>query len=363
MSRAKPIVAVKSAGAARAYPDDGVAVPPGTLDVLIEQTGIVRVDTLAQQLHVARVLACQPLPAGNRVALVGNGGGSLALAADACVDAGLTLAELGPGVRAVVGEGPGSGPRLRASTVDLGFEARPDDLARALGALLADGGVDSVLVVCAPAPRQSTAELVAAVAGTREAAPDKTLVACVFGDHPTAIAVPGQADVPVFDFPDDAAYALGKVSRYARWRSEPEGDPLVHDDDGPLVARRMVADAVGAGKEGWLDAGTALRRARHGRAAHRAVRGGRRRGTRRRPRPPSSATRWRPRWWVAPGWRSRRSGASPSTSTTRASCGPGWPAWNERWATSRGPWWSSRWSSRAWTWPWPSPTTRWSARC
>ena len=258
VSRAKPIVAVKSAGAARAYPDDGVAVPPETLDVLIEQTGIVRVDTLAQQLHVARVLACQPLPAGNRVALVGNGGGSLALAADACVDAGLTLAELGPGVRAVVGEGPGSGARLRASTVDLGFEARPDDLARALGALLADDGVDSVLVVCAPAPRQSTAELVAAVAGTREAAPDKTLVACVFGDHPTAIAVPGQADVPVFDFPDDAAYALGKVSRYARWRSEPEGDPLVRDDDGPLVARRMVADAVGAGHEGWLDAGTAF---------------------------------------------------------------------------------------------------------
>jgi acyl-CoA synthetase (NDP forming)/RimJ/RimL family protein N-acetyltransferase len=258
LSRSKPIVAVKSAGAARAYPDDGADLTPGTVDVLLEQTGIVRVDTLAEQLHVARVLACQPLPAGNRVALVGNGGGSLALAADACVDAGLVLAELGPSVQEAVGDEPGSGARLRASTVDLGFEAGSRDMVRALGALLADGGVDSVLVVCAPAPRQSTGEMVAAIAEARQAAPAKTLVACVFGDHPTVVSVPGQADVPVFDFPDDAAYALGRVSRYARWRSEPEGGPLAHDD-GPLAARRMVADAVAAGQVGWLDADTALR--------------------------------------------------------------------------------------------------------
>ena len=123
MSRTKPIVAVQSGGAARAYPSDG-ELPPDTLHALLEQTGVIRVDTLSQQLDVARVLACQPLPAGTRVALVGNGGGSLALAADACVDAGLTLAELGEGVRAAVDDaGDGRAARVRASTVDLGFEA------------------------------------------------------------------------------------------------------------------------------------------------------------------------------------------------------------------------------------------------
>ena len=86
-ARTKPIVAVRSEGAALAYPDEEAALAPDTLHALVEQTGIIRVDTLSQLLDVARVLACQPLPAGNRVALVGNGGGSLALAADACVDA------------------------------------------------------------------------------------------------------------------------------------------------------------------------------------------------------------------------------------------------------------------------------------
>ncbi|MFS8586750.1 MAG: GNAT family N-acetyltransferase, partial [Acidimicrobiia bacterium] len=99
LSRTKPIVAVKSGGAARAYPADEVDLPPETFEALVEQTGIIRVDTLAQQLGVARLLACQPLPKGDRVALVGNGGGSLALAADACVDAGLRLATVGPAGR------------------------------------------------------------------------------------------------------------------------------------------------------------------------------------------------------------------------------------------------------------------------
>jgi acyl-CoA synthetase (NDP forming)/RimJ/RimL family protein N-acetyltransferase len=258
LSRTKPIVAVKSGGAARAYPgDDEVAAH--SLEALVEQTGLVRVDTLTQQLNVARLLACQPLPDGNRVALVGNGGGSLALAADACVDAGLELAPLGPGVQATVGEA-GTGARLRTSAVDLGFEAGPGDLEAALGALLADDGVDSVLVVCAPAPRQSTAELVAAIAAARAAQPAKTLVACVFGEHPTTIAPPGAAAVPVFDFPDEAAYALGKVTAYARWRSRPEGEAVVPRGCSPAAARARVLAALDAGPDaagevaadGWL---------------------------------------------------------------------------------------------------------------
>jgi acyl-CoA synthetase (NDP forming)/RimJ/RimL family protein N-acetyltransferase len=261
LSRTKPIVAVKSGGAARAYPDEAAGVAAGSLEALVAQTGIIRVDTLAQQLGVARVLASQPLPGGNRVALVGNGGGSLALAADACVDAGLVLADLGPGVRAAVGEGPGTGARLRATTVDLGFEAGPADLERALAAVLADDGVDAALVACAPAPRQSTAELVAAVAAARAGAPAgtaKPLVVCAFGTHPPGIAVAGGGEVPVFDFPDDAAYALGKVAGYARWCAQPEGEAVVPAGCDPGAARERAVAALDAGEEGWLPTASAI---------------------------------------------------------------------------------------------------------
>lgn len=310
LTRRKPIVAVKSGGAARAYPvddgtlagraervgrgdrpdrdvprDDGAgtaAVGPAerswpdrggtgdgegpsvdevgaSLDALLQQTGVIRVDTLGQLLDVARLLACQPLPHGERVALVGNGGGSLALAADACVDAGLRLAEPGGAIRAVIDGTTGDAARLRARTVDLGFEATGDDLERALAALLADDAVDSVLVVCAPAPRQPIADLVRAVADARRRSPDKTLVACVFGDHPTMITPQGAAPVPVFDFPDAAAYALGRVTQYAAWRSQPEGEIVEPAGTDPAAARAVALEALADGREGWLPTHTAVR--------------------------------------------------------------------------------------------------------
>jgi len=254
VGRTKPIVAVKSGGAARAYPSVGAEVSEATVDALLRQTGIVRVDTLAQLLDVSRVLSCQPRPAGRRVALVGNGGGSLALAADACVDAGLALATLGPGVE----ESVGRSARIRSGTVDLGFESGGADLEAALRALMADEGVDSVLAVVAPAPRQSTTDLTAAVEAAAAAAGETTLVACVFGEHPVAIVLEGRGKVPIFDFPDDAAYALGRVTQYALWRSQPEGRFVVPDGARPADARALVAEALVAGERGWLPNSVAL---------------------------------------------------------------------------------------------------------
>lgn len=242
LGRRKPIVAVKSGGAARAYPSLGADVPAATVDALLRQTGVIRVDTLAQLLDVARVLTCQPLPAGRRVALVGNGGGSLALAADACVDAGLELADLGPEVRAAVSDVT----RVRPGTLDLGFEADSNDLERAVRAVLADGGVDSVLVVCAPAPRQPAADLMAAVESVSRVAKDTPVLACVFGAHPGSVGggPDGGRAVPLFDFPDAAAYALGRATRYAAWRAAEEGAFVVPDGARPADARALLVEAL-----------------------------------------------------------------------------------------------------------------------
>ena len=49
---------------------------------------MIRVPTLAALLDTARLLDEPAAPAGRRVAVVGNAGGSLAIAADAVVEAG-----------------------------------------------------------------------------------------------------------------------------------------------------------------------------------------------------------------------------------------------------------------------------------
>ncbi|MGH9132403.1 MAG: GNAT family N-acetyltransferase, partial [Ilumatobacteraceae bacterium] len=95
-SRRKPIVAVKSgrseAGQRAASSHTAALATNDVLtDTLFRQAGIIRVDTLAQLFDVARVLVHQPLPAGRRVAIVGNSGGPGILAADACAAAGLDV--------------------------------------------------------------------------------------------------------------------------------------------------------------------------------------------------------------------------------------------------------------------------------
>ncbi len=78
--------------------------PPGSnlvqseinIESLFRQAGVIRADTLEEMFDVAVLLANQPLPRGNRVAIISNSGGVLTICADACDARGLTLA--GPGL-------------------------------------------------------------------------------------------------------------------------------------------------------------------------------------------------------------------------------------------------------------------------
>ncbi len=91
VSRRKPIVAVKSG---RGLPDDVAA------DALYQQAGVIRVDSVHQLFDVGRVLDGQPLPRGDRVAVVANADSPAILALDALRAAHLQAAELGADTRA-----------------------------------------------------------------------------------------------------------------------------------------------------------------------------------------------------------------------------------------------------------------------
>ena len=85
------------------------APPPRTparssgLDVaaesLLEQCGVLRVSSMEEMFVQAQALANQPVPRGDRVAIVTNAGGPGILCTDACIGRGLTMAELSPRTR------------------------------------------------------------------------------------------------------------------------------------------------------------------------------------------------------------------------------------------------------------------------
>ncbi len=116
---------------------------------MFHQAGVITTRSLGELVDTAALLACQPLPAGNRVAIVSNAGGAGALAADACADHGLQVVTLGAATRrALRGLLPAgavvTGPVESCAVV-------PTEAFRACVAeVAADGGVDAVLAVAVP---------------------------------------------------------------------------------------------------------------------------------------------------------------------------------------------------------------------
>lgn len=211
LSRTKPVVVVKSGGSS-----------DPTESALLRQTGIVRVPTLSDLLDTARLLVSQPPPAGRRVAVVGNAGGSLAIVADAVLRAGLEVADREAGDR----------------LLDLGLHAQPGDFEAAVNEAASEPGVDAVLVLYAPSLGGAPEEVRRSLDVARRVHPEVTVVACFYGRDTGdgAATAPGQDHVPVYGAVEAAARALGRAADYAEWLRHPDGE-LVELD--PSLASRI----------------------------------------------------------------------------------------------------------------------------
>ncbi|MEZ5408668.1 MAG: GNAT family N-acetyltransferase [Acidimicrobiales bacterium] len=304
VSRRKPIVAVKSGRTpvgvrAASSHTAAMASPDTAVDALFRQTGVIRVDTLEEQFDMALVLGSQPLPTGNRVAIVGNSGGPGILATDACVAAGLEVPMLGEAtqqaLRAILDP-----KAATANPVDLVAGATPEHYRQATELLLADPDVDAVLVICTPTfaapPRQVAATVAGVVATAGAAAPPAgsgpgagsattdTRAAAAAGPDPTPAAKPvvvsflawpdmpallrpaptgprpdglaaasPEVSVPAFSSPEAAVRALGRAAAYAEWRRRPPGRTRELDRFDVDRAADVIAGALAAAPAGgWL---------------------------------------------------------------------------------------------------------------
>ncbi len=240
VSRRKPIVAVKggrSAAGARAAASHTAALasPDVSVDALFQQSGVIRVQSLDQLFDVARVLATAPLPAGNRVAVVGNAGGAGIVTADACESAGLVVPELAAETRDRLRRGLFPAAAV-GNPVDMTAMAGPEEYAEALRAVLDDPSVDSVIAIFTPLHTDALgiADSIHTVA--REAT--KPVLAALFGEAQEKLR--RAQDLPVFTFPEAAAYALGAVTEYAQWRRREPGEVVIPSDIDLAAARAIV---------------------------------------------------------------------------------------------------------------------------
>jgi acyl-CoA synthetase (NDP forming) len=198
---------------------------------------VIRVDTLAQLFDVGTLLAHQPLPDGDRVAIVGNSTAMGVLVADAVLEQGLELAHERP--------------------VDIGTQGGPEDFRAALQAALDDDGVDAVVAVFLP-PLLRGEQPFGRVLREVSAGSVKPLVANFLSTDgiPDELVVrddqgmPARGSVPSFSTPERAVIALAKISEYARWRRRPLGVIPELSGIDEAAARGVVDEALAGAPDG-----------------------------------------------------------------------------------------------------------------
>jgi len=206
---------------------------------MFRQTGVIRVSTLEQLFDLGRILSDQPAPAGRGVAVIGNSDGAVALAADACLDAGLDLVPL---------DARSDGRPLN-NPADLRHVATPDDFAMAIDAAATSPEVGSVLIISAPPRLHLDEELVDVILEAAGAHPTVTFAATMLGAAGRA-RLAGErhgrpVGVPIYRFPEDAARALGRLAHHADWRSAVGTSPPNEEDVGdPDAARRVLEEPL-----------------------------------------------------------------------------------------------------------------------
>jgi acyl-CoA synthetase (NDP forming)/GNAT superfamily N-acetyltransferase len=231
ITRAKPIVAVKggrkAAGGRTLSSSTGalLAAADVTVDALFTHAGVLRAGTVEEMFDVAGLLARQPLPRGDRVAVLTNARGPGLLCEDACEAAGLRAGAL----------------------VDLGAAAAADDYGRALRTLLDGDAADAVVTIFVPPLAARADEVARAIAAAAAGAGRPVLGVWPAAELPTAADT---GDVPRFPTPEEAVRALAHAVRHARRREAPPDPPFEPDADTATAATIVAGGLEREG--GWL---------------------------------------------------------------------------------------------------------------
>ena len=190
------------------------------------------------------------------MALLSNAGGLGILCADACEAAGLEL----PGLAAPTIDSLKALLPAEASLgnpVDMLGSATAQLYEGALPVLLADPGVDAVIVLFVPAAQVEAEEvahaLCRAIAGADRQT--KPVLAAVMSSAgiPAALKRPGTGIAP-FLYPESAARALGQAADRTDWLRRPAGARPGLDGVDLDGARTVIADVSAGSGEPWLSA-------------------------------------------------------------------------------------------------------------
>ena len=248
----KPVIALKvgrfeSGQRAAASHTGALAGSDTAYAAAFEKAGIFRANSAEEMFDWAQALAAWPMSSGTatlrsrpaslyrggqaqgdgsgwNVAVLTNAGGPGVIAADALEVNGLHMADLAETTERMLTSLLPPAANIH-NPVDMLASASPTQYAECLSILLADSGVDAVLVILPPPPMFHTEEVADVLIPLIHASQKPVLIALLGSELVKEAAKRFQrADIPTYTFPEKAASALGILAKRAEWLIH-EGHP------------------------------------------------------------------------------------------------------------------------------------------
>jgi acetyltransferase len=214
----KPIIVIKvghTEAASRAASSHTGALTGSdeVLDAAFRRAGVLRVATISELFDMAEALAKQPRPLGPNLAIVTNAGGPGALATDALVSSGGSLAPLSDEAIATL-NGVLPPQWSHGNPIDILGDAGPERFSQAIGVVSADAGCDGVLVVMTPQAMSDAQGVASALVAAQRTSAKPFLASFVGGGAvEEARKTLNEAGIPTYDYPDTAARAFALMWR------------------------------------------------------------------------------------------------------------------------------------------------------
>jgi acetyltransferase len=261
-ARAKPVAVIKAgrsaAGAKAAFSHTGaLAGADAVYDAAFRRAGLLRVDTLDAFFEAALAFSAGLRTAGERLAILTNGGGAGVLAVDALEGSGARLTELSDETLAALDKiAPAHWPRR--NPVDILGDAHPALYGAAMDLLLQAPEVDAIVALNCPVAVADSTEAAQAVveAAGRAGSRRKPLLTAWLGEAGAQEARRRFADarIPTYDTPEQAIGGFGQLVRARQTldllMQAPALGPEAADAAG---ARRIVVDALTQGRSVLTD--------------------------------------------------------------------------------------------------------------
>lgn len=214
-----PIIILKSgktsAGAGASASHTGaLAGNDAAYAALFRQAGIIRANTVEELFDYIKIFSNNQIKTAKRLAIITNAGGPGVLAVDTAVENNLVIAKLNQKTQRILSKTLPAAASLN-NPVDVLGDAKADRFKYALEAVLADSGVDSLLVILTPQSMTEIKETAAVIATARNKS-KKPLAVAFMGQE---LVSPGleilkKQGIATYSYPEAAVKSLAALHRF-----------------------------------------------------------------------------------------------------------------------------------------------------